>query len=224
MAILGNGVYSLPEAARLTSLRTQRVREWFLGRPNEERRKAVFRSDYQSIRGDQAVSFHDLIELFVAGQMRNHGVSLQSLRKVHAQLKHDLKTRHPFCRREIMSDGRRVFTLGLDKQGKREMIDVLNRQRVFAEILLPFLRRIAYDEATQIARKWMIADLVVIDPTICFGKPIVEPIGIATAVLAAAYQANDQNTEIVANWYKVHPSHVLAAVNFEKSLEKSLVA
>jgi uncharacterized protein (DUF433 family) len=218
MGRIGNGVYGFKEAARLTGLRPQRVREWFLGRPSEQSRKAVFRSDYQSVLGDHAVSFHDLIELFVAGQLREHGVSLQSLRKVHKQLQTDLKTRHPFCRREVLSDGKRVFTLGLDDRGRDEMIEVLTRQRVFAEILLPFLKRISYDEATLLARRWLIGEKVVIDPAICLGKPIVEPVGIATSILASAYDANDQNAEIVAAWYGVHASHVMAAVEFERSL------
>jgi uncharacterized protein (DUF433 family) len=66
------------------------------------------------------------------------------------------------------------------------------------------------------AKRWCIADLVVIDPSICLGKPIIESIGITTAILAAAYEANDQNPELVADWYKVHSKHVIAAVDFER--------
>jgi uncharacterized protein (DUF433 family) len=170
------------------------------------------------VSGDRAISFHDLIEVFVAGQLRDRGVSLQSLRKVYHRLQKDLDTRHPFCRREVLSDGKRVFTLGLDEQGREEMIEVLTRQRVFAEILLPFLKRISYDEATKLAWRWFVADKVVIDPAICLGKPVVEPVGIATAILASAYEANDHDAERVAEWYGVHASHVLAAVDFERSL------
>jgi uncharacterized protein (DUF433 family) len=218
MGILGHGVYSLPEAARLTGLNRQRVREWFQGRPNEEARKPVFRGDYQSIGGDRAISFYDLIELFVAGQLREHGVSLQSLRKVHKQLQKDLKTRHPFCRREILTKQGKVFTLGLDVDGKKEIVEVLARQRVFPEILLPFLQKVDYDEATEMAKRWCIANMVVIDPQINFGKPIVEEIGISTAILAGAYEANCQDAESVASWYRIHSKHVLAAVEFERSL------
>jgi uncharacterized protein (DUF433 family) len=218
MVRIGNGVYSLPEAARLTGLRPQRVREWFLGRPSEEMRKPVFRSDYQSVLGDHAVSFHDLIELFVGGQLRDHGVSLQSLRKVHQQMQNHLGVRHPFCRREVLSDGKKVFMIGLDDRGREEMVEVLTKQRVFADILLPFLKKISYDAATQLARKWLIADMVVIDPAICLGKPIVEPVGIATSILASAYHANGMNADVVAEWYRIHSSHVLAAVEFERSL------
>jgi uncharacterized protein (DUF433 family) len=218
MGILGHGIYSLPEAARLTGLKPKRVREWFLGRPRDEARKPVFRSDYQSVGGDRAISFHDLIELFVAGQLRERGVSLQTLRKVHSQLENEWGTRHPFCRHEVLTKHGQVFTRGLDDRGREEVVEVLTRQRAFPEILLPFLQRIDYDDATAMARRWCIANLVVIDPTICLGKPIVEGVGVATAILAAAYEANDQNAELVAEWYKVHPKHVIAAVDFERSL------
>ncbi len=214
--ILGNGVYSLTEAARLTHLRPQRVREWFAGRSGT--RGVVFRSDYQPVEGDRAISFLDLVELFVAGQLRDHGVSLQALRKVYKRLEKDLDTRHPFGRREILTDGKNVFVLGLDDKGAEEMVEVLSRQKVFVEILLPFLKRIDYDSATRLAKKWFVTDQVVLDPMICLGKPIVEKAGIATAILAASFQANDQDAGIVADWYGVQQGQVLAAVEFERSL------
>jgi DNA-binding transcriptional MerR regulator len=139
MQILGHGVYGLPEAAKLTRLNAHRVREWFRERPRNEPRRPVFRSDYRPVGGDRAISFHDLIELKIAGQLRDQGVSLQSLRKVHSQLQSELNTRHPFCRKEVLTDGKRVFTLGLDAENQAEMVEVLTHQKVFAEILLPFL-------------------------------------------------------------------------------------
>ena len=75
MEILGQGVYSLPDAAKLTRLKPQRVREWFTGSRGARRLESVFQSDYPSLAGDRAISFHDLIELFIAGQLRDHGVS-----------------------------------------------------------------------------------------------------------------------------------------------------
>jgi uncharacterized protein (DUF433 family) len=199
-------------------LKPHRVREWFYERPTEHSRKPVFLGDYKSVGGDHAISFHDLIELFVAGQLRDRGVSLRSLRKVHKQLQADLGTRHPFCRREVLTKDGQVFTLGLDEIGRREMIEVLTCQRAFPDVLLPFLQKIDYDDATEMAKRWCIANLVVIDPTICLGKPIIDGIGITTAVLAASYEANDQDAELVADWYKVHSKHVIAAVDFERNM------
>jgi uncharacterized protein (DUF433 family) len=204
--ILGNGVYDLAEAAKLTGLRRARVKEWFQGRDARPDAKPVFRSDYAAINGDLAISFLDLVELFIAGQLREHGVSLQCIRRIHSQLKAQWKTKHPFGRKEIRTDGKRLFACELDEH---------ERQNVFDTVLLPFLKKIDYDQATRLARRWSITPLVVIDPGISFGKPIIEPAGITTGVLAAAYRANDRDAALVARWYDVEEEHVLAAVEFE---------
>ena len=47
------------------------------------------------------------------------------------------------------------------------------------------------------------------------GKPIVEAARVPTYILAAAYQANSEDAERVANWHGVNRKDVLAAVKFE---------
>src|SRR2546421_419281 len=88
-SMLGKGVYSFPEAARLTHLKISRVKEWFRGRRKGRGRMPVFASDYESVQGRHAISFLDLVDLFIAGQLRDHGVSLQHLRRVYDRLKAD---------------------------------------------------------------------------------------------------------------------------------------
>jgi uncharacterized protein (DUF433 family) len=216
--MLGKGVYGFHEAAFLTGLKEERVREWFRKRPSGARRRPIFQSDYEPVDGDRAISFLDLIDVFVAGQLREHGVSLQTLRRVYACLAEELQTPHPFCRNELLSDGKVVFMRGMDEKGQEELKEVLSRQKVFPEIILPFLNRIDYGAASRLAERWHIARLVVVDPRICFGKPVVEPVSIPTAILAAAYHANDEDVELVAGWYNVHADHVRAAVAFESKL------
>lgn len=212
---LGNGVYGFREAARLTGLKGERVREWFRVRNDETRRRPVFHSDYEPVDGDRAISFLDLIDVFVAGQLREHGVSLQTLRRVYHRLQDELNAKHPFCRSELLSDGKIVFTRGMDSKGEEELIEVLTRQKVFPSIILPFLRKIDYGHVSKLAERWHIARMVVVDPRICFGKPIIEEYSIPTATLADAYRANDQDAERVADWFNVNTEHILAAVEFE---------
>lgn len=215
---LGRGVYTFREAARLIKLRPGRVREWFVGRPSEARCKAIFRSDYAALNGEHAISFLDLIDVFVAGQLRNHGVPLQTVRHVHDRLKTDLGTPHPFCHEELLSDGKQVFLRGLDARGQEQFLEVLTRQKVFPQVLLPFLQSIDYGRVSMLAERWHISEDVVIDPGICFGAPVVQAAGIPTAILAAAYQANGKDAERVADWYAVDAANVLAAVRFERSM------
>jgi uncharacterized protein (DUF433 family) len=216
--MLGNGVYGYREAARLTGLKPERVREWFRTRSTSVKRPPVFSSDYKAIDGGRAISFLDLIDVFIAGQLREHGVSLQTLRGVYVRLQAELNAKHPFCRSELLSDGKIVFTRGMDDKGQEELKEVLTLQKVFPQIILPFLKRIDYGEVTELAERWHIARLVVIDPRICFGKPIVEAYSIPTTVLADAYQANGQDAERVADWFNVNAEHVLAAVEFESNM------
>lgn len=217
-AKLGNGVYGFCEAARLTGLNGERVREWFRTRNADTKRRPVFQSDYEPVNGDRAVSFFDLIDVFVVGQLREHGVSLQTLRRVYSRLQMELGAKHPFCRSELLSDGKIIFMRGMDSKGEEELKEVLTRQKVFPSIILPFLRKIDYSQISKLAERWHIAEQVVIDPSICFGKPIVEAVSIPTAILASAYRANDQDEELVGEWYNVHPKYVLAAVAFEDSM------
>ncbi len=150
--ILGNGAYDLAEAAKLTGLRRARVKEWFQGGDALPGGGSVFRSDYDAIDGDLAISFLDLVELFIAGHLREHGVSLQCIRRIHSHLKAQWKTKHPFGRREIRSHGKRLFACEGDEHQRGEVYDVQTRQKAFDTVLLPFLKKIRYDQATDLAR------------------------------------------------------------------------
>jgi uncharacterized protein (DUF433 family) len=217
--MLGNGIYSLGEAARLTGLRPQRVREWFRGRISTAA-PTVFPGDYRPVAGHPAISFHDLVEVLVAGQLRDHGVSLPFIRRVHARLRERWQTDHPFCRVELRNDGKRIFSCCLDGDGRGDVnaVDVRTGQKVFDTVLVPLLKKLDYDEATRLARRWAIAPLVVLDPAVGFGKPVAEKFGVSTRVLAAAFEANGRDAATVAAMFGVDEPHVQAAVAFEARL------
>ena len=218
MMILGNGVYNLTDAAKLTGLRRARVKQWFEGRTSDPVPRPVFKSDYESVNGDLAISFLDLVELNIGGQLREKGLTLRFIRRIHAELQKEWNTKHPFCRKQFRTDGRRLFACDLDDNERGTVVDVDSRQQLFDTIVLPFLAKIDYDSATSVARKWYIAPSIVVDPTICFGKPIVEATRISTNVLATSYYANGQDAEMVARWFNVKEEQVLAAVSFENKL------
>jgi uncharacterized protein (DUF433 family) len=217
--MIGNGVYDLAEAALFTGLRRARARQWFEGRSDDPIPDPVFRSDYELANGIRSISFLDLVELFVGGRLREHGISLPFLRRVHGELQVKWRTKHPFSRKEIRTDGKRIFAYDLDEFEQGQVHDVRTGQMVFTRIVLPTLKKIEYDRATNLAMRWRLAPLVVLDPTVCFGKPIIEPIGITTHVLAASYYANGQNAKAVASWFEIKEIHVRAAVEYEAGRE-----
>ena len=218
MNVLGKGVYTIAEAARLTRLRPQRVREWFRGRESTSRIfTPVFQSDYPVLHEEYAISFLDLIELNIGGKLREAGISLQKLRLNYHELRKEYGD-HPFCTRQIYVGGKQIFTRGLNEEDSGSVIEAMSKQLYFDKIILPFLKRIHYDETTKRAAKWHIADLVVLDPTIRFGKPVIEQTGMSTAVLRNSYYANGEDPGFVAGWFGVEERHVIAAVEFENQL------
>lgn len=213
---LGHGVYTFLEAARLTGLSSQRVRSWFEDRDAAGKRRGrghVFQSDYGS---EGIISFLDLIEVLVAGHMREMGISLIAVRRAYAALRGYLDTQHPFSHQELLTDGRKLFVhLHRESESRVELIEIVSQQHAIPQVLLPYLKRVDYDSVSRLARQWNISNGIVVDPTRALGKPIVRTSAMPTAILAAAYRANGSDAERVADWYGVAPADVEAAVRFE---------
>lgn len=215
--LIGKGVYSFSDASRLTGLKSSRVREWFTPRSSSAI-SSIFESDFSGQTEQHLISFLDLVDVFVAGQLREHGVSLQTLRKVYATLEIESGYDHPFGRRELLTDGKNIFVAGLDKNGQDEVFDALTRQKAFPRIILPFLRTLDYASDSNLARRWKIDKGIVIDPDICFGQPVVESKGIPTHIIAKAMEANNMDAHVVADWYGMQSAQVKSAYNFERRL------
>lgn len=213
MVLLGRGVYSFQEAAVLTHMKPARIREWFRQRPTSAV-APLFKSDFEDVTAEPLISFLDLVDVFIAGQLRNQGLSLQTLRRVYQTLQHEYRVQHAFSRNELLTDGKRVFLAGLDSKGRDEVTEVLTKQRAFPKILLPFLKKLEFDATSRLAMKWHIANGVVLNPQICFGQPIVEASGIPTTLLAKSMRANG-SAELVADWFGVTPQQVNLASQFE---------
>jgi uncharacterized protein (DUF433 family) len=210
--ILGQGIYTFSEAARLTGVRRQRIRAWFLGVPN--RPGPVI----QSSLGSDAIGFAGLIDTLVVGRLRDAGVSLQYIRKVHDTLIREFQMPHPFCRKALLTDGKAIWVETADEFGEWKLKEILTRQHAFPSVLRECLEQIEYDDGTLLAKQWNVHDRVIINPKIKYGKPVIGTVGIPTAILAAGYRANGKDAVAVANWYDVTPEDVLAAVHFEAQL------
>src|SRR5262245_22276204 len=103
-AVLGHGIYSLAEAARLLEVRTGKIDEWFRGR--RSRLSAVLTSVYGEA---PRVGFLDLLEALVVTRLRERGFSLLAVRKAHVALGKELHTSHPFSHKGLYTDGETVF-------------------------------------------------------------------------------------------------------------------
>ena len=216
--MLGRGVYRMSEIAKYAQLPTQRVRSWFTTKPYGMRGGPLFFSDYSIVDNQYAGSFLDLIDVFVAGRLRESGVSMSRIRLVYEKLEEELDTVHPFAHSKFYTDGKAVITLAADGLGDEQLRDVLAEQYLFLEST-SFLHSIDYDAKSDLATRWRIAHGVQIDPALSFGKPVVAGTGVSTYVLANQFEANGRDAGLVADLFSVTEKDVMNAVDFEAEYE-----
>jgi len=210
--MLGMGVYSLSEVRRYTGVPASTLWKWFNPSP-DRKNPPIFESDFDRVDDDFAVSFLNLIEAYVASFFKQQKIKPGDIRRCHDILKNAWGIKHPFAFEDLRTDGRSII---ISRSKDSALIDIIKNQMVF-ETVRPYLLSISYSKTTRLADTWAIAEGVVINPRIGFGKPVVEGAGISTLVLSDQYLANAQDAAVVARMFKVSAQSVINAHDFERS-------
>jgi uncharacterized protein (DUF433 family) len=220
---LGVGIYTVPEAARITSVARRRIRRWVQGYTfkisGQARRSApVWHSQLPRLAGQVAIGFLDLIEIRFVDAFLNHGVSWPTIRMVETRARELFRSNHPFATRNFRTDGRTLFVQVSGDAPEEPLLDIAKSQFAFEQVIAPHLKGLEFS-GTQAARWWPLGEQrrVVLDPQRCFGQPIVNREGVPTSVLASA-AAVEESHEAVARYFKVDRQSVRDAVEFEKLL------
>jgi uncharacterized protein (DUF433 family) len=222
--LLGIGIYSVPEAARLIHAPEASVRRWLHGYRRRDSKghrhhvDRIWRGDLERLDATTALSFLDLIEAKIVRAFTLAGVSWNVVREVHHQAEKELGHPHPFSTNWFVTDGHEIFR-ELENFGLPRGLDsVKTRQGCFQEIVRPTLIELEFDRNA--ARRWWPLGLarptVVLDPHRAFGRPIVSNEGVPTEILAAAMAAGNSHQEVI-RWYEVAPKSLRDAVEFEAS-------
>jgi len=224
-SLVGIGVYSPNEAARLLKTPVRTLRRWVDGytyrvRAGEQYGAPVISPQLPHPDETEILTFLDLMELYFIARFRREGVDLRTIRDAAERLAERYATDHPFATEQFFTDGRRIFADWLEKKtGDRLTEELAKRQLVFDQFARPFFREVDFDFERRIRRYWPLGKRarVVLDPTRHFGKPIDSKTGVPTWAL---YQAVDggESEERVAAWYDVPVAAVARAVEYEGSL------
>lgn len=222
-SLLGVGIYTVPEAARLTRIRASRLRRWLLGydfslRGQRIHSPAVIHGQLPVIDDELALSFLDLQEARCIREFRQRKVGWPALREVHKRAKRALKTDHPFSTGQFKTIGRDIIwdTARTGEDGA--LLDVVRSQTAFRAVLAPYLRGLEF--VNDRPERWFPLEgsrRVVVDPKRGFGHPIVAKRGVPTSILKRAYRA-EGSVEAVARWYQVDVRSVRDAVRYEDAL------
>jgi uncharacterized protein (DUF433 family) len=139
------------------------------------------------------LSFKNLVELYVLESLRHiHNISIRSIRRDVEELRREKPSKYPLADYQLATRHRKIYLEGDDD----ELINLsAGGQHAFKEILIPFLRRVdrntkgiaerlfPFTQAKHQESPLTAPRVVVIDPTIAFGKPVLVNSRISTAFL-----------------------------------------
>ena len=199
--------YTIAEAAHYLAVPAATVRYWSVGR-----------GDYAPLievpaHAPTLLSFLNLTELHVlAAIRRKHEVKMPGIRRaiqyLAAHARRAMDKRHPLIGCELETDGLDLFT---ERYG--ELINISRAgQTAMREIISAALHRIDRDPAgvpiklypfTRAAMDRTPA-MVVIDPTLSAGRPVIAGTGLATQLIAERYKAGESISDLAHDYERGH--------------------
>lgn len=213
LQILGLGIYSTSEAARLINASRSEIARWTYGASDRE---PLWHAYYSDIADSREISFADLMELRVVKAMRRAGLSLQSIRFAINLARERFEMERPLSTTCFKVDGKEIL---LEAEGALVSLSKNHAgQRVFREIVQQSLNDLEF-EGERPAR-WVpkSARSIVIDPSRLFGQPILDEYGVATRTINEDYQAF-KDIKYISNIYEIPTAMVREAINFERRLD-----
>lgn len=199
--------YSLPEASRYLSIPLATLRSWVAGRkyPTDAGPK-FFKPVIQLPDGVRTgLSFVNLVEAHVLDAIRrHHQVPLSKIREAILYLQRQFSSKHPLAEQRFQTDGIDLF---IERFG--QLINVTQSgQMALRELLEAHLHRVEHDASGTVVklypftRKHDLNDpkVVVIDPEVSYGRPVLAGTGIPTAIVAERYKAGESIDELAEDY------------------------
>ena len=220
--LLNTGLYTVPEAARLTRISTGKIRRWIKGydfRTSGSIRHsdAVWQGEIKPLDNKISLSFRDLLELRFVDAFIQAGVSWRTMRRAHTKAQDELKTTHPFCSNRVATDGKSILLRQAEEDSDEALVNLVPNQKEFSRIVQGFLKELEFSGKDIIWWPLGKERQIVLDPKRNFGQPSAVRSGVPTSVLARSVKTNG-SVEAVSHWFEVSEGEVRDAVEFEMRL------
>lgn len=216
--------YSFREVTVGIGVPTSTLRAWCVGQPNFEH-VLTLPADWSE---HHALSFFNLIEANVVAELRRrHKVPMARVRTALEFLAKNVPVPHPLAETEltvtpnqrvhIIHDGRRIdISAGGQWPLDAVVRNLLRRVHRGPRGILLFFPRLAPPRGTEISEDDYAP--IVVNPEVCFGRPVIAGTGIPTDVIADRYLGGD-SIEKIAEDYDLSEEHIRAALRFERVRE-----
>jgi uncharacterized protein (DUF433 family) len=215
--------YSFTEAARYLGIPPATLRSWIVGqyyRDDKDIRRffkpLIMLSS--AAKKKRLLSFTNLVEAHVLCAIRKHyGVPMPRVRNAIKFIQESFGTEHPLIEKEFRTDRVDLF---IDKLGTLVTASTKTHQTVIRQALDVHLERIEWDKDGLAARLYPFIrfehvatapKVIVIDPRISFGRPIVSGTGVPVDVIVDRFYSGDSPEELAED-YRCDKIQILEAI------------
>jgi uncharacterized protein (DUF433 family) len=162
------------------------------------------------------------MELRFIEYFRSQGVSMHTLRKSAEKARLEWDRQHPFAlsHARYLTDRRKIFAQVAKDEGDKVTWDLASGQHEFWEAIEQAVARgVEFNPRTDLACRWHPKPgdfpLIVVDPRLAYGRPVIEPRGVPTAALFRQWKAEKGDAGRVGRWFDVPVGEVRQAIEFE---------
>src|SRR5579864_1308853 len=218
--------YSLAEAAHYLRMPQQTLRSWVAGRMypvagQSKRSRPLIHLDDPERR---YLSFINLVEAHVlAAIRRRHDVKLPKVRKALDYVQRQFRIERPLIDQAFQTDGLDLFVerygelINASREGQRAMKEIIGvyLKRIerdakgFPIKLYPFTRDTQAEAAPRSDPR-----VVVMNPTISFGRPVIAGTGIPVSSIYERYRAGDSVADLAQD-FRLEISAIEEAIRCE---------
>jgi len=191
--------YTIPEACHYLNLAESTVRYWVTGKGGEYKPVIVPASDSTPT----LLSFLNLAEIHVLGTItRKHKVKLPKVRTAVDYLRKEFNSDHPLINHKLDTDGASLYIQHFGK-----LINISEHGQL-AMLITTALKRIEWDDKRLPIKLFPFTHsnindaprIIVIEPGLAFGRPVIAGTGIPTEIIAERYKAGDSVKELAADY------------------------
>ncbi len=205
--------YSMSEAARYLRMPAATLRSWVVGRlypvaGQSQRSRPLIRLHDSN---GHYLSFINLVEAHVlAAIRRRYGVKLPKVRRALDYVKRRFQIERPLIDQRFQTDGLDLFVecygdlINVSREGQQTMKEIMcvYLQRIERDArglpikLYPFTRYTESDAAPKFDPR-----VVVMNPAVSFGRPVIAGTGIPVASIYERYKAGDSVADLAEDFH-----------------------
>ncbi|MDR6807605.1 uncharacterized protein (DUF433 family) [Dyadobacter sp. BE34] len=209
---VGTGIYTLPDISYILHLPTGKVRKW-MHEYWQLRFSSSAESGFSHGSGKELVTnFLTLIEFFTFYQLRQEGVSAQKIVKAHQILAKTFRTKYPFAKSSLLTDGERVLFNG-DAGNIIQADETL--QINIKEAIEPFCKKVEFNDDDMVKRFYPLGKdhSIVIDPKRQFGQPVIGDTNILAETIYNLHRGGE-SIDTISSLYSLTVGQVNDVINY----------